>query len=758
MATVEIIDSIGQLWSSENAKPVVFTIGFQSTSGADPRMGQYACGSWWVAPAIGETGVRVMYINATSNLIAQPANLITMDADPVINRRGILNNANNYGGYDATENLADDLPYLFSPPNGSCNSLLIALQRNEAQSPGGGTDSIWDERVDVYCIITVLPAPPAGVSSDHLRPNITGATKEFLTWANFDLERIPKMPFYPALTTASIEAIRVRWIHSCEIWGVGVNDDSYSEGGRAFRAELIHDDYGADMASLFHNHIFSLCNNGNTIDQKKPAVAAIIAWANDVYHCRYDYGADVPKSWLSGAGQHAGKITPVAFMAALTISPAKGNVLKTIAANIYNDNKNLRGPQELRQIKRGKTGVILWGDGFPFLYPGNLYPSGETRRPWSDVLAGKAYRTHPGPPNTTQGKRTQADPYGYVDGPTLQPGSAYFGSATAGIRSLAALMCMMPRAREIINTDMPIEYAERAMRFGIWNNRDPVMAPPYPQADTESIYSGGFPKANYFGKVYGPTPADVRFAFLDPLVQGRYLGRNGNPINKTSTPALLGDAYWPSIMALYNGEKYENNLVELSGTPKPDIVNVLNEIYLFHPHPLATIRYTTNGATPNGSSTIYTTPFTISEGQVVKAFAQVADKTDSAVRSSTGGIDPPVDPVPVAPGGVSTNATGPTSIGLTINPAPNSTSHNIERSLNGSTGWVPVVILPMPTVTFEDTLLTPSTTYYYRASATNANGTGPYSPVSAPATTDAIAPTQAGVTPTVSASRMVMPI
>jgi len=49
----------------------------------------------------------------------------------------------------------------------------------------------------------------------------------------------------------------------------------------------------------------------------------------------------------------------------------------------------------------------------------------------------------------------------------------------------------------------------------------------------------------------------------------------------------------------------------------------------------ATIYYTTNGANPTTSSSVYSTPFTVSETTTVKAFATKADSPNSAVASAT---------------------------------------------------------------------------------------------------------------------------
>lgn len=60
----------------------------------------------------------------------------------------------------------------------------------------------------------------------------------------------------------------------------------------------------------------------------------------------------------------------------------------------------------------------------------------------------------------------------------------------------------------------------------------------------------------------------------------------------------------------------------------------------------ATIRYTTDGSTPNSSSPVYTAPITINATSTVKAFASLVQYSDSAVASATYTINlPAVTPV-----------------------------------------------------------------------------------------------------------------
>jgi hypothetical protein len=723
--------SIPLVYSPDGGAAATFTFTFLSADGTAPRSGQYADGSYWVAPADGDTGVRLHALSATSGGLAQDSALVTLDADPLTEQRGLLNNARNYGNYSSAENLADDLPLLVTGP---CVSLVAALQRNEAQSPTGGTSAIMNERVDAYAIVTVLDSPPPEDGANSIRPNITGATKEHLTWDDFDLGRLGVMPAFPARSEAALENVRLRWSHSVEIFGLGTaaKPDGYSEGGRAFRASILHDEYAAGMAREMYNDILALFTTGNSLSQKKPALAAILAWANDIYHARYDYGAGVAKRWTSGAGQHAGKYGPVLLLAALQTDTAKADVLKQLALQNHGADEALRGPQEIRQIRRGVTGMVLWGDGFPHLYASTtVLPTGEARRYWADLEAAQNYRGMPVYGNSSVGKKTAGDPFGYVDGPANSPGSAYFPIGGGATRGLAAMMILMPHVRAIVGSDAAVEFSDRIVRHGTWASPDPIAPPPYPRT-SDNIWSGSFP-ATDFGVTFGHNPADVRFGIEDGL--GRFVAADKHgkfPANESYIPSLVKD-YWTTIIATWSGETYEDNVVGLDEAARPDLVVLGADVYATHPHPLAEIRYTVNGATPDGSSTLYSGPVTLTEGQELKAIALVAGKTNSGVRSSLGlAPPPPAEDAPTAPTDLASVAVSFASVSLTFEDnADDELWFEVESSEQSGTGFGSAQIVPAASGTGEVgyvfTGLPSGRLRYFRARAVNAAGNSAWS-------------------------------
>ena len=141
----------------------------------------------------------------------------------------------------------------------------------------------------------------------------------------------------------------------------------------------------------------------------------------------------------------------------------------------------------LRQIKRGVTGVLLWGDGHP-LNPKRTKMGGQDWRYWADFAGPKCYDAYPGEGNPHRGKKTAADLYGYIDGPANKPGSSYMGVSLGGFRAVAAVMILMPQVRSVVNTDAPIEYTDRVTRHGLWTWPDPVAPPAQVDQETARLW------------------------------------------------------------------------------------------------------------------------------------------------------------------------------------------------------------------------------------------------------------------------------
>lgn len=603
-----------------------------SESGAAPRSGRFACGSHWVAPAPGEKGVRLVSLLGSGN--PGQTDLLSLDSDPVPHAHGLVGHGKTYGSYAADQNDLPKLPLLYAPPAGSYISLVAAMQRNEAETSGAGTKAILGGAVDAYCILTVLAEAPAAEGADTLRPSILGSRSEILTWDDIDLGVLPAHDFIPRIKDYSPAV--ARWNHSTEVFSMstwnGMAFDSYSEGGRAFRPHILHHNYAGGRGVAINAAMISLLGANNTLAEKKPLLASLISQGLDIWNLAYGRSG-FPGRWSSGAGQWSGQFMPAVFAAALLKDPSKARRLMQVAADPHSHDLAKQGPQEMRQIRRGVTGVLLWGDGHDVHRQPGCAVSQQDLRYWADFMGSSCYTgaLKPGDPNV--GKKTAADPYGYTDGPAGTPGSAYMGVSLGGVRSFAGIMLLFPRAREIVNCDQVIEYVDRVGRLGRWAAPDPVAAvPPEDQVPACNPWTGG-KGCTAFGKTWGPKPGDARFAIENGI--GRYTKLHATALKPGYTVGLV-EENWTAIMALYQGPRYEDYAVPLGVAVAPDIVISPEDTdlaYLSTGTLDAAIHYTLDGSQPTATSPKFEKPFTLDAQAEIRAIAIKAGLTDSRISS-----------------------------------------------------------------------------------------------------------------------------
>jgi hypothetical protein len=113
---------------------------------------------------------------------------------------------------------------------------------------------------------------------------------------------------------------------------------------------------------------------------------------------------------------------------------------------------------------------------------------------------------------------------------------------------------------------------------------------------------------------------------------------------------------------------------------------------------------------------------------------------DTSTGSSTASFDAvsvvnlSVAPPAAAPGNFSATAVSSSQINLSWSDVAGEAGFKVERSPDGSTGWTQIGTTAAGVLTYSDTGLTASTTYYYRVRATNSGGDGPYSAVASATT------------------------
>jgi len=490
----------------------VYNWGFNS-GGGDARCGQFANGDYWVAPASGQTSVTITGISSTSH-----ASLITADDNPVSEATGILSGTVGFANYDPTKNMIPALPQSYT----SITSILAAIQRNEAVEGICGTSGIEGKCADSYNVVTVLQSVPENAGHTVIRPNITGESKEILTWSDFDLTRLPALSYIVGSTVDDTTATKRRWSHSTEIFALRTagTGDYYSEGGRAWRSHILIDDYGSGYAVALNRDIIRLFSDDNTLEDKKSELAAILAFGLDLYHARYDPPVGVTRYWGSGAGQHPGRFIAPALLAGLLVDTTKKQVLSAASSAAYA--LPYSGPQEIQQQTVGSNGPV-YGD-----YDDSI--GGY----WNEMLksqcfAGGVNEFAETCPYIT-GKRTGRDPYGYIDGVGMLAGGGYTAISLASQKTLVGIMYMMPEICDIVNADSLTTFVNRYVNEGIQAGDDPCVSPDTRENPTVcDAYRDQ--DCVYYGVTWGPdpnNPGDCIKTATPPYTQvGRFPSRDG---------------------------------------------------------------------------------------------------------------------------------------------------------------------------------------------------------------------------------------
>lgn len=351
------------------------------SNGLNARCGRHADGTWWLAPAAGQSTVSLNAIRSNTSLIRAEDN-----PDPA--SRGFLNNAEDYGRFDSSLNIVPSLPTSYPLNTDSVTSIFAAIQRNNTC----GTSSIENECIEYADFLTVYKTPPANGGKNTIRPTLFGNQKTVYTWADFDLSRIPS--FNEAqwdYDNDEVLDLVSKWTATTEAFSLPLCDSALtdcgfiSEGGRAYRSHAVIDDYAA--GGLQNRVLSYLLNSTSDVindTEDKALLAAIIAYGVDIITLIGQPPANERYAFDSGAGQFMNAANLSYFTAAL--SPRNGFLWNTMQTNVLAmvESSEVSGPQEMQQVYDRGFGAV-WGDGNP------VFSELSTRRYWAEMRSGLAH-------------------------------------------------------------------------------------------------------------------------------------------------------------------------------------------------------------------------------------------------------------------------------------------------------------------------------------------------------------------------------
>ena len=366
--------------------------------------------------------------------------------------------------YDASLRLS--LPYAASGKT----SLMALGELSPRSNAGTGYNRTRGQALG-FTVLTVEEVP--GDYTKKIRPNATSTKKHDLWLNQLDLSLFPSSSLFTGTTSADRLDIAERWAYTFESQGM----QTAGEFLRAVRSQGLVSDYASTAARQWYDDVFSLMSDAQTIAQKTPAIASLLAYALDTY-------AALETGLLpgSGAGQHTGKLPSLLLLGALAKSDKYQSKIKGWIADIDPFVGN-GGFQEIQQLRGHYSDPIHGDDRVQF---------GRLREYWSPIAGGfcfnNAQTDFPGTvcePNS--GNKASFDPHYFIDGPPRQSGAtgaaeSYIPVTLGPQRALYTLVKLMDKARQILEVidDRVVRYVERYDDHGVRAAPD-VCAPPDPR-------------------------------------------------------------------------------------------------------------------------------------------------------------------------------------------------------------------------------------------------------------------------------------
>lgn len=459
-----------------NGETHTYTSNFSSNS-QDAYCGQFFTGSYWVAP---NNFPSVLFSSFTGSSVSANTDLFISDENPALESNAYLEprEGKDYLNYNVAEVVL--YPVAYSASASIVGSLRAAVGVN------CGTLAIDKNCMSSWYPMTVLGAPLSN-SNQFVRPSAYGDIKEPTPLSSFDFDIWPSESFFAGTDLAGMQEIVEQWRFHTDVFGTGsATGETFSEGGRAFRSELLSDDYSAGSAQQWGTDVVSLWSSSDPMDDdKKRAIITLLLVGKDLFSMLYDDNGIVMlknRQYKSGAGQWLGKLGPMALYAALTNEQRYKDALARVPTDFLDNND--QGPQELQQLTQsiGLNGH-LWGDTLvdltedPQTYVHGYWQGQQAMKcfngTWEVPVATWNFDGCPidldgevAIPAAIGGKKTIADPHGYIDGNEMYPGTLYAQNHSGVAGFVAAAAMLIPEVETVINFPGLIEYTRRYRNEG----------------------------------------------------------------------------------------------------------------------------------------------------------------------------------------------------------------------------------------------------------------------------------------------------
>lgn len=342
---------------------------------------------------------------------------------------------NRGSGFD--EELMPDFPYTAD----SAQSIVKVISNN----PEG------DTLIKTAAVLTVLMDIPSGNGNGYFRPPYIGTSKPLYAVADLQTDLLPSLssvddtPSLASIVTTFSKCLRM---------------DHHSSVPRHFRPTDTMNDYQPSNTPDINEALLRLMLN-DSLEDKMPALILVTQHALDRAYAvlggyrRADDGHNPNHRVLAGFAGIMLEITAVTDLLATDI--------------VMHEERYIRKPDS----------VVLWGE-----WSGTTVEQQNTFY-WNYIMY-------------ADGSRSQADPYGYIDGGKLSSvGASYQNIVSQSLKGSALCGILMPELQASwSSTFWPYlrDYADRWVTTGVWAIPDP--AAPYDD-DPEN-----------YGVTFGPQSED----------------------------------------------------------------------------------------------------------------------------------------------------------------------------------------------------------------------------------------------------------
>ena len=348
-------------------------------------------------------------------------------------------------GYEA--GLLPSLPLTVSAPG---SVIKVASDNPGGDCSGGNDTGAVDNKDDRSCVrqMAVLTIVATAPGAQALRPPAIASAARRGTTFSYANARESLLPAVAAVGSTISKAEAESRVRQARLLPIETEIPA-----DRLRPEEAVPHWGTEVASADADVLLWLASNAATIAEKRPTIIGMIQvgidnWGALESGMKFDHG---------GGGNQNSHYAPVLFAAIMLWS---SEIRSTLASNnrFY----------EFKMVPRGHNGVPLFG---------RMTTNISAKCQWDRWIAG----TNDGTVGSCPLNRDVADPYGYIDGPSV-PGTSYANATAGAARGLGLAGLLIPELWEEAERAAAgaaiFEFGRRSWEVGTWMEPDQCKAWP----------------------------------------------------------------------------------------------------------------------------------------------------------------------------------------------------------------------------------------------------------------------------------------